>query len=138
MLTQEQKTKLKAYLDEQVGKPYVFGIENDGILNPGAWDCSELVQNAISQVLKLKFCDGARYQLHACRKLGPTEQEQVGDLGFLVDPEGTPARHVVMVYDEMQVVEARGRPFSRVILCDKNYWINRKGFLRWYRPTVYG
>ena len=138
MLNESQKIGLKKFLQEQIGKPYVFGVENDGIQAPGSWDCSELTSEAIRRALNLKFPDGARYQLHACKKLADGVPEDIGDLGFLVDPPGSPARHVVMIYDDKHVIEARGRPFSRVILCKKRYWLEREGFLYWYRPLVYG
>ena len=136
-LSESQRVELKKFLENQIGKPYVFGIENDGVQAPGAWDCSELVQGALAHI-GIRFTDGARYQLHACKKLPEGTKEELGDLGFLVDPVGTPARHVVMVFDDLTVIEARGRPFSRVIVCEKKYWLNRPGFLCWYRPGVYG
>lgn len=133
MFNEEQKKKLKEFLTEQIGKPYLFGAE----ALPGTpivyWDCSELVEIAYAQI-GIKVPDGARYQIAACYKLlGPVEREDLGDVGFLIDPPDTPARHVVMVYDDKNVIEARGKPFNKVMFCPKSYWENRKGFTGWYR-----
>jgi len=78
----------------------------------------------------ISFPDGARYQIKACRKL--RKMERFGDLGFLNDP----ATHVVMVWDENNVIEARGGKVGKVTLCSKRYWIRREGFMRWYRPRI--
>jgi hypothetical protein len=110
--------ELCAVARTQVGKPYVFGTENDGVKTPTAHDCSELVQWALAQ-LGLWCPDGSwkQYQYTQEHPVKPSIEEALATAGALLfyfegDPTGDarPRRaHVAISLGTGYTVEARSR-----------------------------
>lgn len=95
--------KFKTLATAQLGKPYVFGVEDDGNANPAAFDCSELVQWLYEEI-GVTVPDGSQNQFDAS---DPTDDPKLGDVGFFRKP-GEPTHHVGIIYDDVNVIEARG------------------------------
>jgi hypothetical protein len=134
---------------QQVGKPYLWGAENDGSgfgAESPNWDCSEYTQGYMTLLLrvfrndpKFKFDDGADNQYRRLLKEGvQVGDPRPGDLGFIwaENEIGKRVGHVVLVADfaalsrNMIVIEARGKPYSRVIVLP-DYMYPRGFGARW-------
>jgi cell wall-associated NlpC family hydrolase len=95
--------KFKELATEQLGKDYVFGVEDDGNSNPTQFDCSELVQWLYAEI-GITVPDGSMNQFE---ESDPVDEPKLGDVGFFRKP-GMPTHHVGIIYDDMNVIEARG------------------------------
>jgi cell wall-associated NlpC family hydrolase len=97
----------------QVGDKYVYGVEDSPTdRDPSAFDCSELVQWAASQV-GVTFVDGSSNQLAAIRKAKTTltVDQAAKTRGALIFHPG----HVVIsLGDGQHTVEAMGRKYGVV------------------------
>ncbi len=104
------------FLRRQVGKPYVYGIENDPRENNWdvykAWDCSELTEVAYAKV-GLFLPDGSYNQDKACN-LYEGEPLRVGDLGFKWHPDTQVIHHVAIYTGDNNVIEAKGKAWGVV------------------------
>jgi|GEM_PF-2726297 len=104
------------FLKQQVGKPYVFGVENDpnekDWAKYKAWDCSELFQVAFHKI-GISIPDGSYNQAKVCRKIPGHWADfpgklLLGDLGFKHNPETGVIHHVGTFVGGSQVIEAKG------------------------------
>ena|SRR3990167_5120999 len=149
MWTDEEIKRVCAYLRAQIGKPYAIGgpdSRGDWITrgkphindtNPTSFDCSGLSRNVIAQgrnclgeriVLPHGTIDQVKFCIPLARAPKPLE------LGF-ADLDGSgQVDHVVIAYDGVIVIEARGKPFHRVIERPIARWEAQKGFLGWWSP----
>lgn len=107
------RLKLKKFLHAQVGKPYGHA-ECGPTETPRELDCSEYVERAFAEV-GVAVPDGCVNQFPASRPLDLGEARLVGDVNFFKKKDAPP-HHVVMWFDEKNVIEARGEPFNAVIL----------------------
>lgn len=142
----------------QLGKPYAIGgwegqgkdkiyvvRGKPGINNPNPrdFDCSGFSRWIIAQGLdENKRCivlpHGCVEQIKFCRPLAHQAPRRL-DLGFasLHSSDGSPD-HVIVRYDDYDVIEARGEPRNMVIMRPIKVWENQKGFLGWWEvPGVY-
>jgi len=108
------------YALRQVGKPYVYGIENDDVADPTSWDCSELVQIAAGKA-GVTVPDGAANQCTFCRTIPvAVARETIGALLFIQDAHAYPGKtnhvgHVAIVIAKGWCVEAKGKAYGVVI-----------------------
>ncbi len=97
------------------GKPYVFGTEQDGKVNPSAEDCSELVQNAcdMNHVVP-KMPDGAIYQYRHCKKYKTliSVDEAIKTYGALLFRISDSGNHVAFSLGNGTTFEARGKAYG--------------------------
>jgi cell wall-associated NlpC family hydrolase len=104
------------FLKRQVGKPYVFGVENDPkeIIwdKYKAWDCSELVEIAYAKI-GLQVPDGSYNQVKICNKI--SGQPLIGDMGFKWHPDTEVVHHVGIYIGNDQVIEAKGKKWGVVL-----------------------
>ena len=135
-ITPESKIALRRAIVNESGKllgiPYEFGAEwTDYSKSPISLDCSELVEG-VFHLVKLELPDGAQNQYNSTVF---TDTPRPGDLAFFgrsKDP--SKIYHVGIVYDEKNIVEARGYdPTSnfetgKVILRERVYWDRWKNF----------
>ena len=104
----------------QMGKPYIFGAEDDGNPNPKAFDCSEFVQWVCQQLgVKPPMVDGTVYQMQHCAKyaltIGVTEAMRTqGSLIFMRAPDTHVIHHVAISDGIGGTVEARGKAYGVV------------------------
>lgn len=132
--------KFKALLTKQLGKGYKFGVEDDGNQNPTQFDCSELVQWAYEEI-GITVPDGSQNQFDAS---DPITNPRLGDVGFFKKP-GEDVHHVGIIYDDQNVIEARGiepsleaqgLPDNQVILRPRAKWEAFSEFSGWRRFRV--
>jgi len=100
------RTSVTSEAFKLMGIPYLLGAEwTDWTQPPKNLDCSELVE-VVFRKLGLKIPDGSQAQFNFCV---PTEIHRPGDLAFAgKDRTPTAINHVGIVYDELQIIEARG------------------------------
>ena len=124
-----EKEKMLAFLDAQIGKPYVFGQENKiGDIDAKSWDCSELVESAFFYA-GVKVPDGAQNQYNFSTPV--TEVVQF-DVGFLKEDEKV--HHVVIAYDASTIVHAKGTGYGVIKeSLDAYQTRNRRTFAGWRR-----
>lgn len=121
----------------QLDKPYKFGFQIANLDDPSplAFDCSEFVRWAYHQA-GLKIPDGSYNQYEFCV---PTDTPKPGDLGFFKETRDVndasrkvgEIYHVGMFYDNIRMVEARGKPNDKVIFRPMVAWrafVNFGGF----------
>lgn len=103
------------FLRRQVGKPYIFGVENDpkeqNWDNYKAWDCSELVEVAFAKI-GIIVPDGSYNQEKVCNRIAG--EPLIGDLGFKWHPETQAIHHVGIFVGNATVVEAKGKTWGVV------------------------
>lgn len=131
----------------QVGKPYVFGTENDPHADPAAykaWDCSELVEIAFAKI-GITVPDGSYNQAKVINPVAP-DQLQIGDLGFKWFPD-TGVIHHVGIYignrplpegSQVQVptvIEAKGKDWG-VVLTPADTFMKSSQFAKWGRLKI--
>lgn len=107
------RSRMKARLIAQVGKPYVFGSEVAlTCQDPDQFDCSELGQwfHAIEGVT---VPDGAKYQFAACIPI-PLDALDVCDPIFKSSPEKG-IYHVGYYIGNGKLVEAKGKNYGVVV-----------------------
>ena len=110
------------FLKRQVGKPYVFGVENDP-KEPNwdaykFWDCSELIEVAFSKI-NIFVQDGSYNQAKMCKRI--SEAPLIGDLGFKWHPENEVIHHVGVYIGDGNVIEAKGKKWGVVMTAIKVY-----------------
>jgi len=107
--------RLVDFLKRQVGKPYIFGVENDPNENNWdkywAWDCSELVQVGFAK-LGIDVPDGSYNQDKVCVLV--TGHPIVGDLGFKWHPDTQVIHHVGIYIGNDNIIEAKGKAWGVV------------------------
>jgi cell wall-associated NlpC family hydrolase len=105
------------FLLQQVGKPYVFGVENDPTeydwTKYRSWDCSEIVEVAFFKI-GLEFPDGSYNQAKVVQKI-LNQSLLIGDLGFKWNPETEVIHHVGINIGDNRIVEAKGKAWGVVI-----------------------
>lgn len=103
------------FLRRQLGKPYVFGVENDPkeIIwdNYKAWDCSELVEVAFAKI-GILVPDGSYNQAKVCNRI--VGDPLIGDLGFKWHPDTEVIHHVGIYVGNERVIEAKGKSWGVV------------------------
>lgn len=133
-------TKFKSLATAQLGKDYKFGIEDDGNSNPTQFDCSELVQWLYEEI-GVTVPDGSQNQFD---ESDPVDDPKLGDVGFF-RKEGEPTHHVGLIYDDTNVIEARGFQQSLedagiksncVLLRPRSKWEAFSEFTGWRRLKV--
>ena len=128
--------KFNRMLRQQMGKRYKFGAEIEvgrkAIDAATEWDCSEILQVHFN-MFGSSLPDGSQNQFDYCL---PVDKPCVGDLGFSGSgPKGI--NHVFILISGRWVLEARGKPYNRVILRPRAKWEAWRGFQGWRRvPDV--
>lgn len=129
-LTAEEKedirNRLTLFAGKLVGIPYVFGAEwKDFSVAPEALDCSELVEGVYGH-FGLQMPDGSQNQFDFTISAATPK---MGDLAFFGRGGKTgQIYHVGIVYDETNIIEARGFDASasfrtgEVILRSRDRW----------------
>ena len=117
----------------QIGKLYKFGSK--WCLNEtdpkGPVDCSGFSKWMLSQ-FGIDIPEGSDAQFAHCVLLNPQSQARTGDLAFFRMPDGD-ITHVGLVFDEKDMIEARGAPFNAVILRPRAKWEAFSRFSGYYR-----
>lgn len=110
------------FLKRQVGKPYLFGVENDpkesNWDNYKAWDCSELVEIAFYKI-HINVPDGSYNQAAVSTPI--VGEPLIGDLGFKWHPDTKQIHHVGLYIGAGNVVEAKGVNWGVVMTPIKNF-----------------
>jgi len=120
------------FMVEQLGKPYLFGVENvTGLLKLKRADCSEIIENAYAYI-GIKVPDYSNNQYMASSPI-PAGEERLGDVGFFKRPDAAATHHVGMIFNDFYVFEARGNPFNRIILRPRRRWEAWREFTGWRR-----
>lgn len=119
-----------AFLKKYIGRKYKYGAKwslTDA--NPeGPIDCSGFTRWVYCQKYGLIIPDGSGNQFFATRAVD-TREAKVGDLGFFVRNDGDRAvYHVGLVYDDDNMIEARGSPYNAVIFRPRRVWEAFKNF----------
>jgi cell wall-associated NlpC family hydrolase len=118
-----------------LGRPYKLGSKWV-VTDPeptGPIDCSGFSRWFIFRCLSVLIPDGSYNQINFCERL-PDEQQKCPpplSLGFFAK-DGKDVDHVVVVFDDMSVIEARGEPYNAVILRPIQKWLDQPGFLGFY------
>lgn len=134
------------FLLAQVGKPYVYGVENDPKADPStykAWDCSELSRVAFAKI-GIIVPDGSYNQARVVHAVSPNSL-RIGDLGFLMIPDTGVIHHVGIfignrkigtdVIDTPTVIEAKGKSWG-VVLTPATKFMSTPQFAKWGRLNV--
>lgn len=134
---------IKADLAGCVGVPYRLGAEvsASGKFPPDKIDCSELIELVYARA-GIPVPDGSWVQHHESY---PVDNPRVGDLCFLArlksennyNPEGI--YHVGILYTPSSVIEAYGKPKSKVIIRSRKMWQAKRNFKRaggWRRLKI--
>jgi len=141
-MTREEKLnirmKIQVELKALLGTLYLRGAEwTDFSIAPTHLDCSELVE-VVFRKLGLMMPDGAANQ-YAFLKSYEVSSPHPGDVGFFIESEnGDPGRplgtvyHSGVVYDDHTVIEARGKPYNKVITRPLIVWNQWKNFGGWF------
>lgn len=110
------------FLSQQIGKPYVFGVENDPSESDWkkytAWDCSELVEVAYAK-LNIVVPDGSYNQEKVCVPI--VGDPIIGDLGFKWHPDTQVIHHVGIYIGNDFVIEAKGKAWGVVKTAKKDF-----------------
>lgn len=105
--------RLIDFLRRQIGKPYLYGVENDPMEtnwdNYKAWDCSELVQVGFAKI-GIAVPDGSYNQAKICTRI--TGEPLIGDLGFKWHPDTESIHHVGIYIGDGNVIEAKGKAWG--------------------------
>lgn len=101
----------------------------------GPIDCSGFVRWAYAQG-GLIIPDGSYNQFADSKDIVAPDLPLPGDLGFFRDEQGR-IHHVGMLYDEEQVIEARGNPYNAVIFRPRAAWEAWREFTGWRRPNTW-
>ncbi len=136
-LTAEAKKELRGQLTSEarklLGIPYDFGAEwTDYNKKPDALDCSEMIEG-IFKICGLQMPDGSQNQFNFTMA---TNNPMPGDLGFFgKSKDMNKIYHVGLVFDEFNIIEARGfQPESsfetgKVIIRPMAAWENYVNFV---------
>lgn len=121
--------KFRADGNAQVGKLYIFGAKaHPSCDNPVAFDCAELSYWIYGrQKVAIPDYSDAQYRASV-----PVQNPRIGDLGFFL--HGGKANHVGLYWANNMVLEARGKPYNKVILRPREKWEAWKDFSGWRRP----
>ena len=123
------------FLKSQIGKPYVFGVENkeneDNWDQYKAWDCSELVEIGFHKI-GIQVPDGSYNQAKISRII---EIPLIGDLGFKWNPDTEVIHHVGIFIGNNSVVEAKGKDWG-VVISNKSDYEASKHFAYWGRLKI--
>ena len=107
----------------QVGKPYIFGVENDpneeDWTKYKAWDCSELVQISYEKI-GLPLPDGSYNQAKVIKKVN-NGNFLIGDLFFKWNPDTEVIHHVGIYIGENRIIEAKGKAYGVLLTPLDNY-----------------
>lgn len=115
----------------QVGKPYLYGAVADVTCpDPVAFDCAELVYWLYGRALNVRL---SNYSDGQFRQSIPADNPRLGDLGFW-RKGNSPTHHVGILWDDGQVLEARGDNYGKVIFRPRKSWEAWKDFTGWRRP----
>lgn len=125
-------SKFKEFLRAQIGKPYRRGAEVKTGETPTELDCSEYVERSYAEI-GIKVPDGAHNQYMASRPLRVLEAPRLGDLNFFKKGDAS-CHHVVIYFDDDNVIEARGEPYNAVILRPRARIEAWKDSTGWRRP----
>jgi cell wall-associated NlpC family hydrolase len=140
-LTEDQKNSLRDKIIETakkcLGVPYYLGAEWVDLTKiPDSLDCSELVENCYL-ISGLRMPDGSQSQFNFSIPI-PSDTIKRADLAFFGKGGDTSkVYHVGMVFDDKNIIEARGHQegadfeTGKVILRPINKWIN-------YKPNFLG
>src|SRR5258707_1605020 len=105
--------RLIDFLNRQIGKPYIFGVENDPRENNWdkylGWDCSELVEVGFAK-LGILVPDGSYNQDKICVPI--IGNPVVGDLGFKWHPDTEVIHHIGIYIGNDNIVEAKGKKWG--------------------------
>lgn len=155
MFSKEEIAKVIELAGKQLNKSYAIGgLDKNGLWltkgkpsiedpEPVDFDCSGLSRWIIGQGTQdngrtIIIPHGCINQIKFCKPMVFVKPRPL-DLGFadLSKQDGKPD-HVVIVLDSINVIEARGNPYNKVILRPVSAWENQKGFLGfWSVPGVY-
>lgn len=126
------------FLKKQLGKPYIFGVENkqneDNWDNYKAWDCSEIVEIGFHKI-GIEVPDGSYNQAKVCKRLSRGEQLLIGDLGFKWNPDTEVIHHVGIYIGDGSVVEAKGKDWG-VVITEKSQYESSKHFAYYGRLKI--
>lgn len=118
-----------------LGIPYYLGAEwTDYSKRAESLDCSELIEGSfVSNGLKMP--DGSQNQFNFTVPI-PKEKVKLGDLAFFgKGGDSNKIYHVGIVYDDLNIIEARGYQegssfeTGKVILRNKKYWEEYQNFV---------
>ena len=122
--------------EKLLGIPYKLGAEwTDLSKAPPFIDCSEMVEGLFRK-RALEMPDGAVNQW-LFLKAYPASQPTTGDIGFFIERDGQPDRpkgtvyHSGMIFDASRVIEARGKPYDKVLFRPVIAWREFKNFGGW-------
>lgn len=144
----EEIERVVGILAEQLGKPYALGGPGEhgwvvrgkpdiSDAEPADFDCSGLSRWSIGQGTcvngeKVILPHGTIPQVKFCIPISRPPKPL--ELGFAdLDCSGQ-VDHVVIAKNAAMVIEARGRPFYKVIERPISKWEAQKGFLGWWSP----
>lgn len=142
----EEIDKVRELLRRMIGTPYAMGYqgEKDWVVrgkphiddkDPKEFDCSGLSRWIIAQGicrngLRIVLPHGTIEQLKACIPIA--RPPRALDLGFAdMDGSGQPD-HVIIAYSSQIAIEARGKPFNKVIERPISKWESWPKFLGWW------
>lgn len=123
--------------EKLLGIPYKIGAEWTDLAQPPALiDCSEMVEG-LCHKRALEMPDGAVNQYNFLKQY-PAANPTRGDIGFFIERDGQHDRpkgtvyHSGMIFDASRVIEARGKPYDKVIFRPIIAWREFKNFGGWY------
>lgn len=119
-----------------LGRPYKLGakwlISSAEPLGP--IDCSGFSRWYVYRCRGVIIPEGSYNQIKVCTRLSEDKQKTPPpmSLGFYAH-DGKDVDHVVVVFDEENVIEARGVPYEEVIFRPISKWVAQEGFLGFYQ-----
>lgn len=129
-------SELVNFLKRQIGKPYIFGVENDpkesNWNNYQAWDCSEIVEVGFAKI-GIGVPDGSYNQDKVCSRVNG--EHQVGDLAFKWDPDTEIIHHVGIYIGNDMIVEAKGKRWG-VVATPVSVYESSPHFAHWGRLRI--
>ena len=134
--TPEQWESLKQTVTAQLGKPYLWGAKpdpKDG--DPKNFDCSGFVHWAYGRCLGVAVPEGSWEQYDASVPIDGVQLiPQLGDVGFFKHVDAPyDVHHVGILLDAASVIEARGKPYDKVITRPRAIWEKWVEFTGWRR-----
>ncbi len=108
------RIRLQSVLTRSLNLPYGFGHKWDlqSIDPQTPIDCSGFTRWSWYQGCGITVPDGSYMQWKAARPLKPDEPILIGDVGFFQNDKGE-IHHVGLIFDESNVIEARGHFIDR-------------------------
>lgn len=133
-MTQAEIATALEFARAMLGKPYLLGAKWDlrDMTPTGPIDCSGFVCAVVFKA-GTTLPEGSYNQVKVCTKLPASQQQKppVLSLGFYAH-DGVNVDHVVIVFNETEVIEARGEPYNAVIVRPIAKWLAQPGFLGFY------